>query len=104
MGIEESMYENAQVKLKSRMWVTLAFFFVSGAVSVTYLHLNRPAASVPPPLVTTEGCVKMCGEAGVDTYNEAGCSCKKPPRPVVSNMMCECRERTKEEEAKLNHY
>lgn len=101
MNVEDQMYETQRLKMRTWTAVALVFIFVSGILGFTFLNLNRP---IPAPLVTTEGCVKMCGELGVENYTELGCACKKPVRPVIGNMLCECRERTEEEKQKLNHY
>lgn len=112
---EDMMYEDRQLKMKTRMWITLAFLGVSGITSVTYLVLHRPirpdpvVETVPPPpvpapLMSADECTKMCTEAGVGSYDRQNCVCKKPLQPVVGRMMCDCREITKEEVRKLNHY
>lgn len=104
MSPEDMMYENQKYKMKARMWVSLIFLVVSGAVSVTYLELNRPVDQAPAPLISADECTKMCTETGVGSYDRQNCVCKKPLQPVVGRMMCDCREITKEEVGKLNHY
>lgn len=41
------------------------------------------------PLVTIEGCEKLCGDKGVMSLSTSECACRQEPRPVYGRVIPE---------------
>lgn len=74
---EKDIYEHKQAQTRAYYIVSMTIVIGCTLVAGIYLFLNRPLPPAPPPKMTAESCKSLCGDSGVDKFEEENCICLK---------------------------